>query len=153
MPSQCWVLQWFWRSARGMFFVHTLYVWQWDFCDRLWNHETNFIYNAYLTTSPSFLSLFILIWTQCYVEVSSCKTEMFIFPCIICILEKKSNMLFSYFTLLSGLRANILWAIKSLINRAENSVFWYCKTFFSIHGRFELLDAKIVVPWLIGNIF
>lgn len=77
------------NSAHGICFVHTLCVWQWNFCDRLWNPEINFIDNACLTASPSFLSLFILIWTQCYVEVSPCKIETFIFPCTICILKKK----------------------------------------------------------------
>ena len=128
-------------SAHGTRFVHTSYVWQWDFSDRLGNHEINFVCNACLTASPSLFSLFFLIWTRCYEEVSPCKIETFIFLCPIYILKKKSKMLLPYFVLFSDLRANILWAIKSLINRAENSVFWYCKTFFSITGRFGVIGC------------
>lgn len=39
----CWV--------HGLCFVHKLCVWQWNFCDRLWNHQKNFIWNACLPAS------------------------------------------------------------------------------------------------------
>lgn len=76
-------------SVHGLCFVHKLCVWQWNFYDRLWNHQINFICNACLPASSSFLSLFILIWTHCYVEVSSCKIEIY-FPLHHMHLEKQN---------------------------------------------------------------
>lgn len=136
MPPQCWILPCFWKKF-SIWDMHCAYIvcltveflWQTAEPSDEFHLQCLFTCLIFILVSIHFDLDSLLCGSITLQNRNLFSSAPYTFR------KTKSKMLLSYFALLSDLRENIFSATKSLISRAGNSVFWYCKTFLSIHSR------------------